>query len=152
MLFNNWFLGHSSNKLSLDLKSIGHIPKTHLLKMSFDLLPIERLGQRVHHIQPGVNSLHLDELLLEVFAYIMWNHRSMCLNFWWNLNFLARAMALLLSQCSAMTPDDITSSSVMNFLNQKASLAASEMVMYSIFMVESAMIDCLKFFQLTYHH
>ena len=27
------------------------------------------LGQRVRHIQCGVDSLHLDELLLEVFAY-----------------------------------------------------------------------------------
>ena len=39
--------------------------------MSFDLLLAERLDLRIHHIQHGVNSLHLDELLLEVFAYDM---------------------------------------------------------------------------------
>ena len=68
MLANNYLLGHKSNKLPLDLKSIGHIPKTYLLKVSFDLLLTGRLGQWVCHIQHGVESLHLDELLLEVFA------------------------------------------------------------------------------------
>ena len=38
------FLGHTSNKLPLDLKLIGHTPKIHLLKVSFDLLLAERLG------------------------------------------------------------------------------------------------------------
>ena len=66
---NNWLLGYKSNKLPLDLKPIDHIPKTHLLKVSFDLLRTERLGQRIHHIQCGVNFLHLDEFFLEVFAY-----------------------------------------------------------------------------------
>ena len=69
MLANNWLLGHSSNKLSHDLKPIGHISKAHLLKMSFDLLLTERLDQQVYHILHGVNSLHLDVLLLEIFAY-----------------------------------------------------------------------------------
>ena len=58
-----------SNKLPLDLKSIGHILKIHLLKVSFDLLLVERLGQWIHHLLCGVDSLHLDELLLKVFAY-----------------------------------------------------------------------------------
>ena len=39
--------------------------------MSFDLLLIERLGQRIRHVQHGVDSLYLDELLLEAFAYDM---------------------------------------------------------------------------------
>ena len=64
-------LGYKSNKLSLDLKSIDHIPKIHLLKISFDLLLAERFGQQVCHIQCRVDSLHLNELLLEVFAYDM---------------------------------------------------------------------------------
>ena len=38
------FLGHTSNKLPLDFKPIGHIPKTHLLKVSFDLLLAKRFG------------------------------------------------------------------------------------------------------------
>ena len=38
-------LEHTSNKLLLDLKSIGHEPKLHLLKMSFSLLLAQQLGQ-----------------------------------------------------------------------------------------------------------
>ena len=37
----------------------------------------------------------------------------------------------------------------MNFSNQKTSLAASKMVIYSTFMIESVTINYLKFFQLT---
>ena len=69
MSANNWLLGHKSNKLPHDLKSIGHILKTNLLKVRFGLLLAERLGQRIHHILDGVDSLFLDELLLRVFAY-----------------------------------------------------------------------------------
>ena len=68
MSANNWLLEHKSNKLSLDLKSIGHISKIHLLKVSFDLLLTERLGQRVCHIQRRVDSLYLEELL-KVFVH-----------------------------------------------------------------------------------
>ena len=71
MSANNWLLEHVSNILSLDLKPIGHVPKIHLLKMSFDLLLAERLGRWVRHVLCGVNSLHFDELLLEVFMYDM---------------------------------------------------------------------------------
>ena len=45
--------------------------------------------------------------------------------------------------------NSITSSSVINFLNQNTSLVASEVTMYSASIVESAMIDYLKLFQLT---
>ena len=48
---------------------IGHISKTHLLKVSLDLLLIERLGQQVRYVQHEVDSLLLDELLLKVFTY-----------------------------------------------------------------------------------
>ena len=58
-------------------------------------------------------------------------------------------MASLLSHYSAMASDGITSSSATNFLNQKASLVASEVAMYSTSMVESIMIDYLELFQLT---
>ena len=37
--------------------------------MTFDLLLVERLGQWIRHIMHGVDSLYLDKLLLEVFAY-----------------------------------------------------------------------------------
>ena len=57
-------------------------------------------------------------------------------------------MALLLLQYNAMTSDDITLNFTTNFLNHNVSLAASEVVMYSTFMIESTMVDCLKFFQL----
>ena len=33
-----WLLGHTSNKLPLDLKSIGYKSNSHLLKMGFSLL------------------------------------------------------------------------------------------------------------------
>ena len=69
MSANNWLLGHKSNKLPLDLKPLGHIPKTHLLKMSFDLLLAERLGQWVRHILCEVDFLYLDKLFLEIVAY-----------------------------------------------------------------------------------
>ena len=46
-----------------------------------------------------------------------------------------------------MVSDDITFSSTTNFLNQKASLTASEVAIYLASIVESTMIGCLKFFQ-----
>ena len=66
---NNWLLGHTSNKLPLALRLIGHIPKSHLLKVSLSLLLAKRLCLWICHILYGVNSLHLDELLLDVFIY-----------------------------------------------------------------------------------
>ena len=47
-----------------------------------------------------------------------------------------------------MAFDVIITSSVMNFLNQKSSFAASEAATYSVSMVESAMMGCLKLFHL----
>ena len=38
---------------------------------------------------------------------------------------------------------------MINFLNQKSFFAASEAATYSASMIESAMMDCLKLFQLT---
>ena len=43
----------------------------------------------------------------------------------------------------------ITSMSLKKFLNQTASLAASEAAIYSASMVESAMLDCLTLLQTT---
>ena len=40
-------------------------------------------------------------------------------------------------------------SSIMNFLIQRASLAASDAAIYSASIVESAVTPCLEFFQLT---
>ena len=48
-----------------------------------------------------------------------------------------------------MASDGITPNFITNFLNQKASLAASEVAIYSTFMIKSAMISYLKLFQLT---
>ena len=42
-----------------------------------------------------------------------------------------------------------TPSSVMNFLIQTASLAASDAAIYSAFVVESATVLCFELFQLT---
>ena len=42
-----------------------------------------------------------------------------------------------------------TPNSVMNFLNQTASLAASDAAIYSASIVESATVLCLELFQLT---
>ena len=61
------FLRHTYNNHPLDLKPIDHKPKSHLLKVSFSFLLAQQLGQRVSHILYGVNSSHLDELLLEIF-------------------------------------------------------------------------------------
>ena len=47
-----------------------------------------------------------------------------------------------------MASDGMTFNSTTNFLNQNASLAASEMAIYSTSIVESMMIGCLKLFQL----
>ena len=69
MSANNWLLRHTSNKLPLDLKLIGHIPKIDLLKVSFGLLLAKKLHQWIHHILHRVYSLYLDELLLEIVAY-----------------------------------------------------------------------------------
>ena len=48
-----------------------------------------------------------------------------------------------------MAFDVITSSFVMNFLNQKLSFTVSEAVTYSTSVVKSTMMGCLKLFQLT---
>ena len=48
-----------------------------------------------------------------------------------------------------MASDVIISSFAINFLNQKSSFVASEAAIYSTFVVESAMMDCLELFQLT---
>ena len=48
-----------------------------------------------------------------------------------------------------MASDVITSSFAMNFLNQKPSFITSEVVTYLASVVESAMMGCLKLFQLT---
>ena len=60
----SWYI---SNKLPLDLKSIGHVPKPHLFKVNFSLLLAQWLGQWVSHILYGINFLHLDEFFLEIF-------------------------------------------------------------------------------------
>ena len=44
---------------------------------------------------------------------------------------------------------ETTSRSVYNFLSQTNSLAASQAAMYSAFMVEYAMLDCLTLLQTT---
>ena len=59
-------LGHTSNKLPLDLMPIGYIFKSHLLKVGFDLLLAQWLSQWVCHIIYGVDSLDLDITLFEV--------------------------------------------------------------------------------------
>ena len=122
------FLGHTSNKLSLDLKPIGRKPKTHLFKVSFSLLLAERLCQWIRYVLCGVNSLHLDELLLKIFTYNMETSFNM-------LGLLVRpgllskgyGTVVVVVQCNGIY--DITPSSTMNFLNQNASLAASEVAM-----------------------
>ena len=45
---------------------IGHISKSHLLKVGFDLLLAQWLSQWVCHIVCGVDSLDLDITLFEV--------------------------------------------------------------------------------------
>ena len=45
------------------------VSNTHLLKMSIQNSLSQRLGQWVRHIQCGLDSPHLKELLLEVFVY-----------------------------------------------------------------------------------
>ena len=62
---------------------------------------------------------------------------------------LASAMAPLLSQYNGMASDVMTSSSTMNFLNQKPPFAAFKAATYSASMIEIAMIGCLELFQLT---
>ena len=61
-----WHLGHTSNKLSLDLMPIVYISKSHLLKVGFDLLLAQWLSQRVCHIIYGVDSLDLDITPFEI--------------------------------------------------------------------------------------
>src|SRR3954468_19475222 len=75
----------------------------------------------------------------------------MCLDFWWDLGSLACATAPLLSQYISMGSSALgtTPSSVMNFLIQYPSFVASEAVMYSASVVESATVFCLELFQLT---
>src|SRR5262249_19670106 len=60
-------------------------------------------------------------------------------------------MAPLLSQNNRMGASILgtTSSSVMNFFIQTASLAASAAAIYSASVVESAIVACLEFLQLT---
>ena len=112
--------------------------------MSFDLLLAERFGQWVCHIQRGVDSLHLDELLLEVFTYdVKLSLYVFGLLMRSELFSESYGTVVVAVQCNGITP-----SSTINFLNQKASLAALEAAMYSAFMVKLVMIDCLKFFQL----
>ena len=121
------------------------MPKTHLFKVSFDLLLIEKLDQQICHILYGVNSLYLEELLFEIFTYDVKSSLYM-------LRFLVRPGLLsegygtivIAVQCNSITP-----SFAMNFLNQKASLAVLEVEMYLASMIESTMIGCLKLFQLT---
>ena len=69
MSTNFGLLGHTSNKLPLTLKPIGHKSNSHLLKVNFGLLLAERFCQWICYILYGVYSLHLDELLLKIFAY-----------------------------------------------------------------------------------
>ena len=61
-----WLLGHTSNKLPLDLKPIGYKSKSHLLKVGFNLLLAQWLCQQVNCIIYSVDSLDLDVFLLEV--------------------------------------------------------------------------------------
>ena len=61
-----WHLGHTSNKLPLDLMPIGYISKSHLLKVGFDLLLVQWLSQWVYHIICGVDSLELNITFFEV--------------------------------------------------------------------------------------
>ena len=75
-----WLLGHTSNKLPFDLKSIGHKSEPHLLKISFNLLLAQCLCQWSSHILCGVDSLHLNELL-EIFM----NKMESSLNVIWLL-------------------------------------------------------------------
>ena len=65
--------------------------------------------------------------------------------------FLACAIAPLLSQYNKMGSAMVgtTSSLVMNFLIQTASLAAFEAAIYSASVVESVVVTCLELFQLT---
>ena len=62
---------------------------------------------------------------------------------------LSEGYSTIVVECSAILSDDITLNPTMNFLNQKAFLAALKAMMYSAFMVEYVMIGCLKSFQLT---
>ena len=57
---------HISNKLPLDLKSIGYKSKSHLLKVGFNLLLAQRLCEWIYRIVYGVDSLDLDIILFEV--------------------------------------------------------------------------------------
>ena len=109
---------------------------------------VERLDQWIHYVMYEVDSLHLDELLLKVFTYDMKPSLYM-LELLVRPGLLSKGYGSLLSQYSVMAFNVITPSFAMNFLNQKTSLVALEVMMYSTFMIESAMIGCLKFFQLT---
>src|SRR6266542_1070967 len=73
----------------------------------------------------------------------------MCLDFWCALGSLACAMAPLLSQqrFTGHPALGTTPSSIMNFLIQTTSFAASEAAIYSASVVESATVDCLELFQ-----
>ena len=65
--------------------------------------------------------------------------------------FLCLCNAPLLSQYTVIESimEGTTSSSAMNLRIQTASFAASEAVIYSAFVVESVIVDCLELFQLT---
>ena len=102
--------------------------------MSFCLLLAENLGQWVHHIQHGVDSLYLDELLLKVFAYDV-KLPLYVLGLLMRLGLLSKGYGIVIMQYSVMISDDMTSSFIINLLIRKASLAASKVAMYLAFMV-----------------
>ena len=80
---------------------------------------------------------------------IRWYLRSMCLLFLCTLSFFELATTLLLSQYSVYDCAEATTpKSNRKFLSQTAALAASEVVTYSTFMVESVMQYCFTLLEL----
>lgn len=84
-------------------------------------------------------------------SLIRWQCLRTCLDHWWDLGFLAYAMALLLSQYKGMesTMEGTTLSSVMNFFIQTTCFSAFEAAMYSSSIIEYAVVSCLELFYLT---
>ena len=66
-----WLLGHTSNNLSLGLKSIGHKSKSHLFKVDFYFWLAQLLNQQICHVIHRVYSSYLDIFLIEVVTYDM---------------------------------------------------------------------------------
>ena len=68
-----WYglLGHTSNNLSLRLKSIDYKSKSHLLKVDFHFRLAQLLSQWVCYIVRRVYSSHLDMFFFEVVTYDM---------------------------------------------------------------------------------